>query len=142
MQIPPEWTAMFGRELADAFTPCVNISIGSAMLSEFDYECSVEAVAASSPTRAHPRRTAGDSTRQACVTRKYGEAIRMRDFETVTKLELRFQRPAGAVVPDDAPILVSVPSPRAWGSNCIFVSLQGPSGAPPWAPEPPARPGP
>src|SRR4029077_20975098 len=55
MQLPPGWVTMYGREMREAFDPCVNISIGTAMLSEFDYECA----AASSPQgMAHKKRPA------------------------------------------------------------------------------------
>ena len=40
MQIPALWLTGYGRSLRDAFDPCVNITIGTAMLSNFAYECS------------------------------------------------------------------------------------------------------
>ena len=32
MQVPPVWLSAFGHELPDAFDPCVNIAVGTAML--------------------------------------------------------------------------------------------------------------
>jgi hypothetical protein len=40
LQVPPAWMGAFGRELSDAFDPCTNIAVGTAMLSQFDSECS------------------------------------------------------------------------------------------------------
>ncbi|MGA7122967.1 MAG: hypothetical protein WBY94_22890, partial [Polyangiaceae bacterium] len=39
LEVPPSWVDAFGRPLASAFDPCVNIAIGTAMLSEFDSQC-------------------------------------------------------------------------------------------------------
>ena len=39
LEVPPSWVDAFDRPLASAFNPCVNIAIGTAMLSEFDSQC-------------------------------------------------------------------------------------------------------
>lgn len=126
MQIPPAWTALFGRELPDAFDPCTNVAIGSAMLSAFDGECARQRPEV---TKAPPKRrkrlppSALAPSRRACVIRKYGEAIHAADFEMITNLELGFQRPrARGTVPVDAPIFPA-DTPRTWGPDCIFVPL-------------------
>jgi transglycosylase-like protein with SLT domain len=135
MQIPPSWTAFFGRELADAFDPCTSVAIGSAMLSAFDEECARERP--SHPDLPAPRRrrrlppAALVPSRRACVIRKYGEAIRMADFEMVTNLELGFQRPViRGSVSVDAPVFPP-DNARAWGPDCILVPWEGISGLAP-----------
>ncbi|MGH7438740.1 MAG: hypothetical protein ACRENE_23885, partial [Polyangiaceae bacterium] len=39
LQLPPAWLDAFGQPLASAFDPCTNVAVGTAMLSQFDYEC-------------------------------------------------------------------------------------------------------
>jgi hypothetical protein len=111
MQAPVAWALAFGRNPQDLFDPCINISIGSAMLSAFDYACA----------RFKPRSTPASATRRACVMRRYSEAIRMPDLETVAMLTIRYQRAAPAL-PSDAPIFASIPDGRTWGSDCVFVA--------------------
>jgi hypothetical protein len=125
LQIPPAWLALYGRELPDAFDPCVNVAIGSAMLSTFDYEC------AHDKKRPHPGPSPADhprptlhviSARRLCVIRRYGEAIGEADFEELTTLELNSPSPTRGLLPDptDAPIFPSQP-PRTWGPDCLLV---------------------
>jgi len=105
MQITPVWLSAFGRQLPDAFDPCVNIAVGTAMLSEFDAQCA-RAVPKSALQSAH--RAAADArlaVRRACVLGKYERAIGFPDFALVTTLELHVQRPPPPPALD-APILV------------------------------------
>ncbi len=115
LQVPPVWLTAFGHELPDAFDPCVNIAVGTAMLSEFDAEC-----AGHGPSKAPPKPvsrwavpTAASPARRRCVLDKYERAIGFADFALVTTLELRTQRPARPPI-TDAPILVfsAVEGPR------------------------------
>jgi hypothetical protein len=118
MQVMPPWLDAFGRELKDAFDPCTNIAIGTAMLSQFDYECALEGT--SPHARTKPLSPSGRNARRQCVLGKYGEAIGLADFVTITRLELRFQRPKAPAV-EGAPIL-ALPSARAWGPDQLLVS--------------------
>jgi hypothetical protein len=111
MQVPAPWASAFGRKPQDLFEPCINISIGTAMLSEFDYVC-----AKSKPTQA----PAAAAARRACTLRLYAEAIRMPELVTVAMLGIRYQR-APPTLPSDAPIFPSTPTGRAWGSDCLLV---------------------
>jgi hypothetical protein len=126
MQLPPEWLTMFGRELREGFDPCVNISIGTAMLSAFDYECSIAAAALPAP---QGRRARGRGPnvprldRRACVVRKYGEAIGMADFAVVTTLELRYQRSSDETPATSASIQVAEGT-GPWGAHGVFVPLR------------------
>lgn len=109
MQIPVVWLKSFGRTTRDAFDPCINVTIGTAMLSQFAYEC---------------RRTYGPSSNSVnlrpCILRKYASASGMLDFEVITNLELRDQRPPVREL-SDGPIYR--PSWGAWGADCILVPL-------------------
>src|SRR5262249_27013554 len=94
LQIPPTWMTDFGRPLQDAFDPCINISIGSPMLSAMDGECSTHPSGPSKRSAPARKRIGGTPLppRRACVLRKYAEATGMRDFELLIRLELGAQR--------------------------------------------------
>jgi hypothetical protein len=115
LELPPAWLDLFGRDLSSAFDPCTNIAIGSAMLSEFDYECAASA------------RSRGQApllervNRRACVLRRYESAIGVDDFEEVIQLELSVQRPRAPSI-EDAPILSPVAAPH-WGSDQLLVQM-------------------
>jgi len=116
LELPPSWLSAFGRELASAFDPCTNIAIGSAMLSEFDFECGA------SPAARQGRALALERTnRRACVLRKYEAAIGTVDFEAAILLELSVQRPMKAKV-EAAPIFAPE-SARTWGPDQLLVHL-------------------
>jgi hypothetical protein len=116
LQLPPAWLGAFGRELARAFDPCTNIAVGTAMLSEFDFECGGGAVAAQG--RGLPLER---TNRRACVLRKYEAATGSVDFEGATLLELSFQRPMKAEI-EAAPIFAPE-STRSWGPDQLLVHL-------------------
>jgi hypothetical protein len=116
MQVPTDWASDFGREATDLFDPCINVAIGTAMLSEFDSAC---AKAAGTPA---PKASlvAALTTRRRCSVQRYARAIQMPDLATVATLELRYRRSAAAP-PNDAPIF-PLPPERRWGSDCVFVA--------------------
>jgi hypothetical protein len=121
LQLPLSWLTFFGRDPAEAFDPCVNIAIGSAMLSAFDADCA-------KPSKRHDVKTSRRPAvailpRRLCVIRKYAEAMGESDFEEVVALELQSPSPTSAVAePTDAPIFASPPA-RAWGPDCLLVPL-------------------
>jgi len=115
LELLPAWLDLFGRPLSSAFDPCVNIAIGTAMLSEFDHQCAASA------------RSRGQApllervNRRACVLRRYESAIGSDDFEGVILLELSVQRPLTPSI-EDAPILSPVTAPH-WGSDQLLVQM-------------------
>ena len=115
LELLPAWLDLFGRPLASGFDPCVNIAIGTAMLSEFDHQCAASA------------RSRGQApllervNRRACVLRRYESAIGSDDFEEVIQLELSVQRPRAPSI-EDAPILSPVAAPH-WGSDQLLVQM-------------------
>jgi hypothetical protein len=125
MQVPPSWMKMFGREPKDAFDACINVSIGTAMLSALDHECAAATGPRLEPVGRRSRRLPVMVVLppdRACVVRKYGQAIGMPDFELLITLELGGQRPTPrAAAPTDAPIIFPEPNERTWGPDCIFV---------------------
>jgi hypothetical protein len=114
MQIPVAWATSFGRVPGDLFDPCINVSIGSAMLSAYDYAC------AQPKTLVPSRTSAGPRARRGCVLRRYAEAIGMPELETVVALDLRFQHSFPAP-PADAPILTPTTDRPTWGANCLLI---------------------
>jgi hypothetical protein len=116
LEVPPSWLDVFGRPLASAFDPCVNIAIGTAMLSEFDAECAPSAPAGDERARRLQR-----TNRRACVLRRYEAAIGAADFAETIWLELSVQRPRAAAI-EDAPIFAA-PGVRDWGPDRLLVPL-------------------
>jgi hypothetical protein len=121
MQLPPAWLSAFGRDLRDAFDPCTNVAIGTAMLSQFDYECDAEE--APKPAARAPRAHTAVAGRRSCILHKYQDAIGLADFVTITTYELRYQR---LVRPDvsDAPIFAP-PAASTWGPRALLVHAAG-----------------
>src|SRR5579884_4311780 len=69
LAIPISLAPRFGRSIDELFDGCVNIGIGTAMLSAYGRTCTVE----SSPPghRHHRRRRAGQiKSRRACILRR------------------------------------------------------------------------
>jgi hypothetical protein len=116
LEVPPAWLGVFGRDLPSAFDPCTNIAVGSAMLSEFDFECG-----ASQAPRQGRALALGRTNRRACVLRRYEAAIGTLDFEAAVLLELSVQRPMKAEV-EAAPIFAPE-SARTWGPDQLLVHL-------------------
>jgi hypothetical protein len=116
LEVPPSWIDAFGQSLESAFDPCINIAIGTAMLSEFDAECADKV-----PLRTEQARMLERTNRRACVLRKYEAAIDVADFADAILLELSVQQPASAAI-EDAPIFAR-PTARTWGPDRLLVPL-------------------
>ena len=125
LQVPAGWLSAFGRELAEAFDPCTNIAVGTAMLEEFDRSCAAETPVASPANRGpkpHLPRAARhepSAARRRCILRRYEDAIGLPDFAAVTTLELRVQRPVESPA-WVAPILVP-PAPARGAPSSLLV---------------------
>ncbi len=120
MQIPTRWAEAFGRQERELFDPCVNISIGTAMLSVFEHECRPKAERARGTS---PARVVQAATYRSCTIRRYGEAIGAPDLAMVTELELRAARghaPVDGVC--KAPILY-VGEDRSWGADRVLFDI-------------------
>jgi hypothetical protein len=121
MQVPPAWARTFGREPEELFDACVNVSIGTAILSEFEYAC------------AKARKSAGLSkgssavaeSRRRCVLDRYSSAIGMPEVSTVVTLSLRYSR-FGAAVASDAPIYAPPSASGTWGADRLLVQPADP----------------
>jgi hypothetical protein len=116
MQVPVTWASTFGREPQELFDPCINISIGTAMLSEFDYAC------ARASSTADPRSMSSfavRTSRRECLVRQFARAIHMPELMTVVSLELRSPR-APLPSPNDAPIHAPAIENRSWGADRMF----------------------
>jgi hypothetical protein len=116
LEVPLSWIDAFGRPLESAFDPCINIAIGTAMLSEFDAKCASKVAPRSERARMLER-----TNRRVCVLRKYEAAIGAEDFADAILLELSFQQPASASI-EDAPIFAP-PTERSWGPDRLLVPL-------------------
>jgi hypothetical protein len=114
MQVPVTWASTFGREATDLFDPCINVSIGSAILSEFDYVCGRP-----KQTNGVHNRSASRASRRTCAVQCYAQAVRMPDLASVVMLNLRSQR-APLASPAEAPIFHAPPD-RLWGSDRMLL---------------------
>ncbi len=110
LQVPAPWAFDFGRSPEELFNPCINVAIGSAMLSAYDYACA----------RAGGRPGKGLPLRRECVLRRYAEALGLADLPMVVSLNLRSV--AVDASPADAPILPPTGGFQAWGPRCLFVT--------------------
>jgi hypothetical protein len=116
LEVTPSWIDAFGQSLESAFDPCINIAIGTAMLSEFDAECADKV-----PPRTERARMLERTNRRVCVLRKYEAAIGAEDFADAILLELSVQQPASASI-EDAP-LFAPRAARTWGPDRLLVHL-------------------
>ncbi len=117
MSIPTEWLDSFGRPLRDAFDPCVNIAIGTAMLSQFAFEYRRQPHSQSLPTEIRQ-----DDLR-ACTTRRYAEAIGMPELEELVALNLIYRQSLPVADAADAPLFI-MPAGDQWGPIRILVPLR------------------
>jgi hypothetical protein len=69
MGLSPEWAAGYGRQPGELWDACLNIRLGSAKISEFDYECRRRQPSG----RRRPRRVPAvtSTPNRACIARKY-----------------------------------------------------------------------
>ena len=116
LEVPPSWIDAFGQSLESAFDPCVNVAIGTAMLSEFDAECASQVAPRTERARMLQR-----TNRRVCVLRKYEAAIGVADFADAILLELSVQGSASAAI-EDSPIFAP-PAARSWGPDRLLVPL-------------------
>ncbi|HLK41418.1 MAG TPA: hypothetical protein VKU41_31935, partial [Polyangiaceae bacterium] len=101
----------------ELFDPCINVSIGTAMLSEFDYGCA--RVKPGGRGAGQPS-VGGLVARRTCALHRYADAIRLPDLVTVT-LDLRYQS-GSQPCPADAPIFPAASERRLWGSDHLLMA--------------------
>ncbi|MGD0680239.1 MAG: hypothetical protein ABSC94_33090 [Polyangiaceae bacterium] len=122
LEVPPAWLNAFNRDLPDAFDPCTNVAVGTAMLSEFDFECGAAAAAKAAPKAHEPATATGphapSAARRRCILRKYEDAIGLPDFAATTLLELHAQRSLRSTVAE-APILFPAPEESAGPASLL-----------------------
>jgi hypothetical protein len=120
LQLAPSWISAFGRQLEAAFDPCTNIAIGTAMLFAFDADCRRSGAKGTSkalPAQAHVAHT---RSQRGCVLRRYQEAIGLADFATVTRLELRVQRPHDPEIAGAPIFRAAADAPAAWTNQLLI----------------------
>lgn len=109
LPVPPAWASMFRRKPAELFNACTNLSIATAMLSEYEYEC-------------------GKAGRP-CILKRYAEAAGMQFFDRDVLSEIKARKmpkEADAVADTDSILDAPVFTPgageadRDWGPDKIF----------------------
>jgi hypothetical protein len=121
MGVPIDWSAALSRTPADLWNPCINISIGTAKLSDFDYACR--------QSRAHAR---SQLASRECVVRHYADALGLPSRQqslfvrAILQMARRFKR---------HPLKLSAEEPTAPSTDLFFGSPnQAPAALPPFAP--------
>ena len=121
MQVPLGWGEMYGRRLEELLDPCVNVSIGTAMLSWFDRDCRDHGKQGKAKKTEVSSWDSGTVKRRPCVVRKYGEATGALDLEVLLDLELgqkSSRSPVDTVA--RASILYTSTVDTSWGANLLF----------------------
>ena len=116
LAVPASAAVAYGKVPEDLFDPCTNIAVGTAMLSQFAYECSgapapkppaVPSLPQRDPTADVPR-----TSLRPCVVRKFGQALNVRSanhVETLVEgvqraLSLKRREDPRATTPEQSPI--------------------------------------
>jgi len=112
LPVPPGWAANFNRKPPELLEACVNISIGSAMVAQFEYEC-------------------GRGSLRECVLKRYAQAAGIEGFdEDVLEAIRTYGYPEGDAVVLETdnvfsnPILAPSTNSREWGADKIFFTTQ------------------
>jgi hypothetical protein len=106
--VPPIWALQFQRTPKDLLDPCVNVSIASAMVSQFEYEC-------------------GAKAERACVLRHYAKeaGIELFDEDVLETIRLQGLPKNGPVEVETSelfgsPVFVPKTPGRDWGADKLF----------------------
>jgi hypothetical protein len=149
MQVPVSWAEVYGKPRESLLDPCTNLEVGTARLSEFDYECARDERPGGSRRGEPPDHIRRFSaSRRICITQKYASAIGMPEFERVVSLELRFQGSMAARAPNilarPAAEPAHAPSGSSWAGRRLFFGVTNaePTLVSPFDPAGPAAPDP
>jgi hypothetical protein len=91
MQVPASWAAWYRKQPEDLFDPCTNIAVGTAKLSELEYDCLHRSKNVGKTPRSLRQKVADARTVRRCVLHKYAQEIGMPELELVVSLELEHQ---------------------------------------------------
>jgi hypothetical protein len=75
MALPSNWAATFNRRLEDLWDSCTNISVGTAKLADYDYQCRKERRTASSTRRRGRPAAIRSPQNRVCILRRYAAEI-------------------------------------------------------------------
>jgi len=112
LPVPLSWVEAFRRRPAELLDACINISVGSAMVAQFEYEC-------------------GRKGGRRCVLESYARAAGFERFAERVLEEIEGNHyPDGADVVVESDVVYSNPihpthsEGRDWGADRIFFSTQ------------------
>jgi hypothetical protein len=93
MALRPEWAGLYGRSAGQLWGACANVEVGSARLSDFDYQCrhgktKSEAIAS--------------SRNRACILGKYAAALGLPKAFVADVLKNVFEQPRPAEVDESS----------------------------------------
>jgi len=108
--VPIEWAARFGHQPKDLFDACTNLAVGSAMLSEYQDECTARPRRPGRPHRASIRQTEISrpplASQRSCVLAKFARGLGLKSApeEVLRLLEQRGTPPVVDSPPAQSPI--------------------------------------
>jgi hypothetical protein len=117
LPVPLSWVEGFRRRPAELLDPCINVSVGSAMVAQFEYEC-------------------GRKGGRRCVLESYARAGGFERFAEHVLEEIEANDyPDGADVVVESDVVFSNPiyptrsEDRNWGADQIFFTTRSRPGA-------------
>jgi len=118
LPVPPDWAAQFQRTTEELFDPCVNVSVATAVLAQFEHECR------------------GRSQR-ACVLRRYSSTAGLVGYSPLVLdairnhgLSSRRSVPIKAAELFSTPIYTIATSERNWGADQLLFHSASPDPEP------------
>jgi hypothetical protein len=80
MGVPPEWGAALDYSTEQLWDACINVSVATAKLSAFSYDCAHPSGRSPRRAPARPRPERFSPTTRACVLKRYGQAVGIPTF--------------------------------------------------------------
>lgn len=111
MALPVTWAARYGRDPEDLFDSCTNVSVGTAILSEYDHLCRTRDRAHTATARRGRHAAKFDRERsRTCILRHLGSDLGVTGYAEGVKQEIasRRLRPPDAIgepLPAQSPIV-------------------------------------
>jgi hypothetical protein len=124
MGLPLHWAARFGKTTGALFDGCTNVSIGTAMLKQFEQQCRA-AIAPISKTavtrRRRPRPPLSIDLLRPCVLGHFGRELGIQNFVEGIMADLPRRTISAAARPSMAPSAQE--SPASWNGPGLFLEV-------------------
>jgi hypothetical protein len=120
MALPSSWAETFNRRPEDLWDSCTNVSIGTAKLADFDYQCRRKRLTTTSTRRPGGRAAIRSPQNRVCILRRYAAEIGFPStFVGMVMSEINSAKSAAST-----PLRESLPSPGPGWSEWIRPSTE------------------